>query len=128
LPAAQIEARHSGDLLAVVNADLSRLQQMAGTSLLSVVSQSIMGLGALVALFAISWQLALVSTLLVPVMFLIMSRISQPVAQRAQGIQEALGDAVASAQDSLAGLIVTRNLQPERHHGRTLWRRQCARS
>jgi ATP-binding cassette subfamily B protein len=108
LPAAQIEARHSGDLLAVVKcrplATPANGRHVSALGRLAVHH----GLGALVALFAISWQLALVSTLLVPVMFLIMSRISQPVAQRAQGIQEALGDAVASAQDSLAGLIVTR--------------------
>lgn len=108
LPMRYLEGQHTGDLLAVVDADLAKLKKLAASSMLDAVSQSLLAVAALVALFVISWPLALVSTLLIPVMFLIMARLNQPVAQRAQEMQQAIGDTVSIAQDGLGGLMVTR--------------------
>jgi ABC-type multidrug transport system fused ATPase/permease subunit len=108
MPMAYLESRHTGDLLALVNADLSKVQALLDGSLLTVVSQTVLALGALAALVVISWPLALVSTILIPVMFLVMSRMSTPVAQRSQEMQEELGRTIGVAQDGLAGLMVTR--------------------
>jgi len=108
LPMRYLEAQHTGDLLAVVDADLARLKNLASSFLLGLVSQSLLAVAALVALFVISWPLALVSTLLMPGMFLIMSRLNQPIARRAQEMQQAIGDTVSIAQDGLGGLMVTR--------------------
>jgi len=108
LPMRYLEERHTGDLLAVVNADLTKLKNLASSSLIGVVSQSLLAVAALVALFVISWPLALVSTLLIPVMFLIMAKLNQPIARRAQEMQQGIGDTVSVAQDGLGGLMVTR--------------------
>jgi ABC-type multidrug transport system fused ATPase/permease subunit len=108
LPMRYLEERHTGDLLAVVNADLAKLKNLASSSLIGVVSQSLLAVAALVALFVISWPLALVSTLLIPVMFLIMAKLNQPIARRAQEMQQGIGDTVSVAQDGLGGLMVTR--------------------
>jgi ABC-type multidrug transport system fused ATPase/permease subunit len=108
LPMRYLEERHTGDLLAVVNADLTKLKNLASSSLIGVVSQSLLAVAALVALFVISWPLALVSTLLIPVMFLIMGKLNQPIARRAQEMQQGIGDTVSVAQDGLGGLMVTR--------------------
>jgi ABC-type bacteriocin/lantibiotic exporter with double-glycine peptidase domain len=108
LPMRTLEERHTGDLLAVVNADLAKLKDLAASSLIGVISQSLLAGAALAALFVISWPLALVSTLLIPIMFLIMARLNQPVAQRTQEMQQGIGETVSVAQDGLAGLMVTR--------------------
>jgi len=108
LPMRYLEERHTGDVLAVLDADLTRLKKLTASSLIDGVSQSLLAVAALVALFVISWPLALVSTLLIPVMFLIMSRLNQPIARRAQEMQQAIGDTVSIAQDGLGGLMVTR--------------------
>jgi ABC-type multidrug transport system fused ATPase/permease subunit len=108
LPMRYLEERHTGDFLSVVNADLSRLQKLTATSLLNAVAQTVMAVGALGTLIFISWQLALVSTLMMPVMFLVMSKLSQPVAQRSNEMQEAIGETLSIAQDGLAGLMVTK--------------------
>ncbi len=108
LPMHYLEERHTGDFLSVVNADLSRLQKLTANSLLEAVAQTVMAVGALGALIVISWQLALVSTLMIPVMFIVMSRLSQPVAQRSNEMQEAIGETLSIAQDGLAGLMVTK--------------------
>lgn len=108
LPVGYLEARHTGDLLGVVNADLGKLQTLASSSLLGVVSQSLMAVAALAAEFVISWPLALASTLLMPLMMAVMARLQQPVAARSQEIQTATGAALSVAQDGLDGLMVTR--------------------
>jgi ABC-type multidrug transport system fused ATPase/permease subunit len=108
LPMRYLEERHTGDLLAVANADLTKLKDLASSSLIGVVSQSLLAVAALVALFVISWSLALVSTLLIPVMFLIMAKLNQPIARRTQEMQQGIGDTVSIAQDGLGGLMVTR--------------------
>ncbi len=108
LPMRYLEERHTGDLLAVVNADLTRLKNLSSNSLLNVFAQSVMALAALVVLFVISWQLALVSLILTPLMFAAMSRLNQPVAARTQEMQAAIGETVSVAQDGLGGLMVTR--------------------
>jgi ABC-type multidrug transport system fused ATPase/permease subunit len=108
LPMRYLEERHTGDLLSVVNADLAKLKNLASTSLPDTVSQSLLAVAALVALFAISWPLALVSTLLIPVMFVIMARLNQPIARRTQEMQQEVGNALSIAQDGLGGLTVTR--------------------
>ena len=108
LPMNYLDERHTGDFLSVVNADLSRLQKLTATSLLEAVAQTVMAVGALLTLIIISWQLALVSTLMIPFMFIVMSRLSQPVAQRSNEMQEAIGETLSIAQDGLAGLMVTK--------------------
>jgi len=108
LPMRYLEERHTGDLLSVVNADLAMVKNLTSASLIGVVSQSLLAVAALVALFVISWPLALVSTLFIPVMFLIMGRLNQPVAQRTQEMQQEIGQTVSVAQDGLGGLMVTR--------------------
>jgi ABC-type multidrug transport system fused ATPase/permease subunit len=108
LPMRYLEERHTGDLLSVVNADLALLGNLTSASLIGVVSQSLLALAALVALYIISWPLALVSTLFIPLMFLIMGRLNQPVAQRTQEMQQEIGETVSIAQDGLGGLMVTR--------------------
>ena len=108
LPMRYLEERHTGDMLSVVNADLAKLKNLTANALLEVVSRSVMGIAALVTLYVISWQLALASTLLVPFMLVVMSRLNQPVAQRTQEMQQVIGETVSVAQDGLSGLMVTR--------------------
>ncbi|NLX43664.1 MAG: ABC transporter ATP-binding protein [Chloroflexi bacterium] len=108
LPMAYLESHHTGDLLSVVNADLGRLKALLGHGIVAIVFRTAMALSALGALFSISWALALVSTVMIPLLFMVMSRISAPVAARANRMQEALGQTMGLAQDGLGGLMVTR--------------------
>ncbi|HEY3291069.1 MAG TPA: ABC transporter ATP-binding protein, partial [Anaerolineae bacterium] len=114
LPMRVLEQRHTGDLLAVVNADLAKLKALTASLLIDVVYQSLMGLAALVVLFVLSWPLALVSTILIPIMIIVMGKLNAPIAKRSAEMQEAVGAAIGIAQDGLAGLMVTKafNLVP----------------
>jgi ABC-type multidrug transport system fused ATPase/permease subunit len=108
LPMRYLEERHTGDLMSVVNADLGKLKILTANSLLDVVRQSLLAVSALVALFILSWQLALASTLFIPFVMVVISNLNQPIAKRTQEMQQAVGETVSVAQDGLGGLMVTR--------------------
>ncbi len=114
LPMRYLEERHSGDLLAVVNADLSKIKTLTGNTLLEFIRQSVMAVAALVTLFLVSWPLALLSTILVPIMLMFMSKLNQPIARRSERMQQNIGETVAIAQDGFGGMMVTKafNLIP----------------
>ena len=108
LPIKDLEKRHSGDFLSVINADLARLKNMLGTELLDLLSQASQGIGALIYIFIISWQLTLVSLVFTPLMFVLLSLISGPIIKRSNELQEDVGSLNELAQDALNGLMITR--------------------
>lgn len=109
LPVKYLEDRHTGDLLSIVNADLTKLRRLFTTDLMALFSQSLRGIASFIYMLFISWQLTLVSTLLTPLMFLLVSRMTQPISKRSNEIQEMIGEANSLAQDGLAGLMVTKS-------------------
>jgi ABC-type multidrug transport system fused ATPase/permease subunit len=109
LPVGYLEERHSGDFLSVMNADLAKIGVLTGSSLLSLVEQSLQALGALIYIFFVSWQLTLVSLLATPLLFMVLSALSAPVAKRSGEMQEKVGLLNSIAQDVLNGLAVGRS-------------------
>lgn len=113
LSVARLSEKHSGDLMSVVNNDVSTLKTLTASDLLEAVAQLCTALAALVYLTIISWQLTLAATLAVPLMYLLMDRVIGPISARAAELQGEIGRATGVAQDGLAGLTVARafNLQ-----------------
>jgi ABC-type multidrug transport system fused ATPase/permease subunit len=109
LPARYLEERHSGDLLSVINADLGKLKSLTSTDLLNLFGQSARAIGALGYIFSINWLLALVSTVMTPLIFLLVSALSNPIARRTTEMQDEIGQVNSIAQDSLAGLMVVKS-------------------
>jgi ABC-type multidrug transport system fused ATPase/permease subunit len=101
-----LEARHSGDLLSILNADLARLKTLTGEDILSLIGQAIRFVGAFVYILTISWPLTLVSTLMTPLTFWVISRLTRPVPQRTKEMQDEIGVVNSVAQDSLGGLMI----------------------
>ena len=108
LPMQTLETRHTGDLLTVVNSDLVKLKTLTGSSLLDVFYQSLMGVGALITLFALCWPLALVITIMLPVMIMAVGKLNAPIGKRSEEMQATVGNTMSMAQDGLAGLMVTK--------------------
>jgi ABC-type multidrug transport system fused ATPase/permease subunit len=114
LPVSYMEERHSGDFLSVINADLAKVKNLTGSSLLDLYSQACSGIGALVYIFFISWQLTLVSLLATPLVFVVLSAISAPIARRTNEMQTEVGALNSVAQDSLNGLPIAKSFNLER--------------
>ena len=109
LPVSYLEQRHSGDLLSVLNADMAKLKTMLSDNFKDFFFQSIRFVFALSYNISINWLLTLVSTILTPAIFLLLSRLTQPVTQRSEEMQDEIGQVNSLAQDSLAGAMVVKS-------------------
>lgn len=121
LPVSYLEERHSGDLLSVLNADLAKLKTLLGNNLMDFFFQSSRFVFALAYNISINWLLTLVSTILTPAIFLLISRLTQPVTRRSEEMQDEIGQVNSLAQDSLAGAMVVKSfnlagIMDERFH------------
>jgi len=109
LPINTLESQHSGDLLSLFNADLARLKSLMANDLLQALGQSLRAIGALVYLLLISWQLTLVTTVLMPAVFMLLGKLAGPVSRRSSEMQEELGAANTLAEEALASPLVAKS-------------------
>jgi ABC-type multidrug transport system fused ATPase/permease subunit len=109
LPVGYMEERHSGDFLSVINADLNKVKTLTGSSLLDLFGQVCRAIAALVYISFVSWQLTLVSLLATPLVFIVLSTISTPIAKRTKEMQDNIGSLNSVAQDGLNGLPITKS-------------------
>jgi ABC-type multidrug transport system fused ATPase/permease subunit len=109
LPVSYLDQRHSGDMLSVLNADLAKLKALLGDNLKDFFFLTVRFVFALTYIISINWLLALVSTILTPAIFLLISRLTQPVSQRSEEMQDEIGQVNSLAQDSLAGAMVVKS-------------------
>jgi ABC-type multidrug transport system fused ATPase/permease subunit len=114
LPVGYMEEHHSGDFLSVINADLAKVKTLTGSSLLDLYSQACNGIGALAYIIFVSWQLALVSLVATPLVFVILSSLSAPIGKRTREMQEHIGAVNSVAQDGLNGLPISKSFNLER--------------
>ncbi len=106
LPISYLEERHSGDFMAVLNADLGKIKNLTSSNLLDFFGGIVRFIGAFGYILSVSWQLTLVSTLSTPLIFLLVSALTKPVQKRSEEMQDEIGKVNSVAQDSLAGLLV----------------------
>jgi ABC-type multidrug transport system fused ATPase/permease subunit len=109
LPVGYLEERHSGDFLSVINADMNKVKTLTGSSLLDLSGQILRGLSALVYITFVSWQLTLVSLVATPLVFMLLSTLSAPIAKRTSEMQTEVGALNSVAQDGLSGLAITKS-------------------
>jgi ABC-type multidrug transport system fused ATPase/permease subunit len=108
LPIHYLEERHSGDLLSVLNADLAKLKNLLANNLLDLVGQSVRGITAFIYIISINWFLALAATILTPLIFLVISALTQPISKRSEEMQEEIGKVNSVARDVLSGAMVVK--------------------
>ena len=108
LPIAELEKRHSGDMLSLLNADMGKLKGLLSNNLLDLVGLSVRGLAAFAYIISINWILALSATILTPLIFILISNITQPVTKRSEEMQAEIGQVNSQAQDALSGALVVK--------------------
>jgi len=108
MPARYLEDHHSGDMLSVLNADLAKVKKLLSNDLLALARDIALGIGALIYISFLSWQLTLISTLLVPLAFWGVSKLTAALSRRTEQMQEDIGQVNSIAQDGLGGLLITR--------------------
>jgi subfamily B ATP-binding cassette protein MsbA/ATP-binding cassette subfamily B protein AbcA/BmrA len=109
LPVNYIDEHHSGDLLSVLNADLAKLKTLLANNLIDFFGLSIRFLGSLAYIISINWTLTLISTVLTPAAFVLISVLTRPVSKRSEEMQAEIGKVNSVAQDALAGAMVVKS-------------------
>ena len=96
-------------MLSVLNADMTKLKTLLSDNLKDFFYHSIRFVFALTYIISINWVLALVSTILTPAIFLLISHLTQPVTKRSEEMQDEIGQVNSLAQDSLSGAMVVKS-------------------
>ncbi|MBM3670899.1 MAG: ABC transporter ATP-binding protein [Actinobacteria bacterium] len=108
------EREKAGRLVARMTSDVDAMQELVQTGLTMFVQNILVFIGALAAIFIISWQLALFTFLVVPPVFFI-SRWFRRESNRAYlEVRERIGTNLATLQEGLAGVRVVQAFGRER--------------
>jgi ATP-binding cassette subfamily B protein len=99
LPVAYMEARHSGDMLSVLNADLGKLKNLFQNDLLNLMGNTIRGIAAFGYMLSVDWLLTLVATIFTPVIFIVIQSLTNPVTKKGEEVQEEIGQVNSVAKD-----------------------------
>ena len=100
------EKEQTGRLVARMTSDVDALQELVQIGITSIVQNTMLFVGALIVIFVLSWQLALVLTLAVPPIWFA-TRWFQRESNRAyREVRERIGHNMANLQEGLAGVRV----------------------
>ena len=96
----------TGQLMTRLTSDVEQVRTFLGSGLLQLVSAIVLLLGSLIVLFSMNWQLALITVLTVPAMFLILAQFMRVVRPLFGKVQSRLGALNTVLQENLVGIRV----------------------
>lgn len=108
LPLGYHEAHHSGDALSILTNDLTAAEKAYQDDLLMLAEATAHGLGAVVAMLLLNWQLALLILLSGVAPLIVNALFAGPLRKIGQEVQERLGALSERMGDLLAGYQVVR--------------------
>jgi ATP-binding cassette subfamily B multidrug efflux pump len=100
------QSMHTGDLMARLTNDVNAVRQFIGMGVISFIQFVMMLLGAGVWLFIISWKLALITFVLLPMTSMGMILIGRRMQARYRAVQDQYGAVSTFAQESFSGIRV----------------------
>ena len=100
--------RRTGMLVSRVTNDMEYLRAALASSISNLVKQGLTLMGALTWVFVTSWQLGLLSLLIVPPLGLTLVAVGRKMRKRSGHAQERMADMTAILQESIAGVRVVK--------------------
>jgi ATP-binding cassette, subfamily B, bacterial MsbA len=100
--------RRTGMLVSRVTNDMEYLRAAMASSISNLVKQGLTLMGALVWVFVVSWQLALLSLVVVPPLGLTLAVVGRKMRKRSGRAQERMADMTAVLQETIAGVRVVK--------------------
>jgi len=100
--------RRTGMLVSRVTNDMEYLRAALASSVSNLVKHGLTLLGALVWVFVVSWQLALLSLAIVPPVGLTLATIGRKMRKRSGRAQERMADMTAILQEAISGVRVVK--------------------
>jgi ATP-binding cassette subfamily B protein len=108
LPLAYFDKRTFGEILSRVTNDVDTVSQTLNQSLTQIVTSVTMIIGILIMMFTISWELTLVSIILVPLSFILIGLIIKKSQHFFKEQQDSLGEINGHIEEMYAGHNVMR--------------------
>lgn len=108
LPCSDLDQRHSADLISRMTNDLNRVKDFTAHVLLDLIYQPLAAAGAFIYLLTLNWQLTLITTFIVPIIFRLSSMMSEPIGRHTRELQEHLALANKDTQETINGIEVVR--------------------
>ena len=99
-----LDAGSTGDIISRHNNDIGIINGFIGECVSNIVYQPVVLICAIVFMIITSWKLLVVSIILFPVSFIIVSKISAPVITHANRMQQHLGESCTVVKDTLDGI------------------------
>jgi ATP-binding cassette subfamily B protein len=97
---------HTGDLMARLTNDLNSVRQFVGMGVISLIQTAMMLVGVVIAMFLLSWQLTLISLVLMPFTSVAMVLVGRRMQSRYRAVQDQYGAISTFAQESFSGIRV----------------------
>src|ERR1035437_2836889 len=108
LPLAYFDKRTFGEVLSRVTNDVDTVSQTLNQSLTQIVTSITMIIGILIMMFSISWQMTLVSLILIPLSFILIAMIVKKSQHYFKEQQDSLGEINGHIEEMYAGHNVMR--------------------
>ena len=109
------ESRQTGEIMSRITNDVNALENFVTHSVGFLIVDLLRLVGTAIILFALDWQLALLTLLPVPVLAAAMRLFNTRVRPIYRKIRDRLGDINAELQDSISGIRVIQAFGQERH-------------
>jgi ATP-binding cassette subfamily B protein len=103
----------SGDLLARLDGDVAEIQRFAVDALLAAISAMLGLIGALALMITLSWQLALIAFVLLPLEILLLRRMRPRVEATTRALRERGSDLAAFLVERIAAMKFTQSVAAE---------------
>ncbi|MGE0540444.1 MAG: ABC transporter ATP-binding protein [Dehalococcoidia bacterium] len=112
------DQNETGRIMARVQNDVSVLQQLLQSGIISIFSNALLLAGILVTLFLLNWRLALVTCAVLPLMVGLTAVWRRFARQSFRRSRAAISAVNASLQENVSGVRVIQSLSRERHNAR----------
>lgn len=105
LPVSYYDQNQSGDIVSRITNDVDLISNMLSQVVMEIISSVITLVGSAIAMFIISWQLALVVLLFVPLMVVFTGAIGKRTKKRFTAQQKYLGNINGIVEESVTGIM-----------------------
>ncbi|WP_350344787.1 ABC transporter ATP-binding protein [Proteinivorax tanatarense] len=113
LPQSKLDKMHSGDAMSRLSNDLQLVKQFVENDGYFLLLRPLMAVAVFTYLFYLNWQLTLISSAVLPVLYIIMIQLGKPLGNYSKELQSELANINKTTQDTLGGVSVVKsfNLQ-----------------
>lgn len=105
---AYFDQAQTGQLLTRLTSDVEQIRTFAGTGIVQIIAAVIMFIGTLILLIELNWQLALLSLLTIPALFVVLFKFVRKIGPMFGRVQAILGRLNSTLQESLSGVRTVR--------------------